>query len=89
MLLDDDVLDLMKVFSELYARSKGKATFSTTPNEVQTFLRLLLATGYSSAPHQRLYWSLDEDVSNGAMASFMMRNHLTKLMRYLCVSDIA
>ncbi|XP_070211058.1 piggyBac transposable element-derived protein 3-like [Littorina saxatilis] len=41
---DEDVLEMIVEYSELYARSKGNDAFSTTPDEIRAFIGILLFT---------------------------------------------
>lgn len=87
LFFDEDVLEMIVEYSELYARSKGNDTFSTTPDEIRAFIGILLVTGYSPAPRRKLYWSRDSDVHNEAISSAMTRNRFLEIMKYLHVSD--
>lgn len=84
---DQEVLEIITEFSKMYARSKGNMAFSTTPEELQTFLAILLLSGYSPVLRRRMYWSSEEDVSKEAVQSAMSRNRFEELMRYLHVKD--
>ena len=72
-----------------YTRSKGNTQFSTIPDEVRAFSAIIFVSGYSPAPHRKMYWSHDEDVHNKAIAAFMTRNCFCEMMKYLHVSDNA
>ena len=87
LFFDEDVLEMIVEYSELYARSKGNDTFSTTPDEIRAFIGILLVTGYSPAPRRKFYWSRDSDVHNEAISSAMTRNRFLEIMKYLHVSD--
>ena len=71
LFFDDDVVEMIVKFSNMYAQSKGNHSFSTTMQEVRTFLAILMVSGYNRVPWRRLYWSHDDDVRNVAFSSVM------------------
>ena len=86
---DREIVETFAEYSKTYARSKGNMTFSTTPEELQTFLAILLLSGYGPVPRRRLYWSSDEDVGKDCVQSAVSRNRFEEMLRYLHVSDNA
>ena len=86
---DREIFETFAEYSKTYAQSKGNMTFSTTPEELQTFLAILLLSGYGPVPRRRMYWSSDEDVGKDCVQSAMSRNRFEEMLRYLHVSDNA
>ena len=86
---DREILETFAEYSKTYARSKGNMAFSTTPDELQTFLAILLLSGYGPVPRRWMYWSSDEDVGKDCVQSAMSRNRFEEMLRYLHVSDNA
>lgn len=89
MFLDDDLIQDIVDFSQKYARSKGDHSFFTRPEEIRTFLAVLLVSGYSPLPRRKMYWSQDEDVRNIAVTSAIGRDRFDELMKYLHLCDNA
>lgn len=87
LFFDDEVMDMIVEYSMMYAGSKGKHTFSTDANEISVFIAILLISGYSTVPRRRMYWSLDPDVRNDAIADAMTRDRFDEIMRFTHVSD--
>ena len=86
---DREILETFAEYSKTYAWSKGNMTFSTTPEELQTFLANLLLSGYGPVPRRRMYWSSGEDVGKDCVQSAMSRNRFEEMLRCLHVSDNA
>ena len=61
--------------------------FSTTADEIRVFIAILLISGYSEVPRRRMYWSLDTDVRNDAIAEAMTMDRFDEIMRYIHLSD--
>ena len=87
LFFDDDVVEMIVKFSNMYAQSKGNHSFSTTTQEVRTFLAILMVSGYNRVPWRQLYWSHDDDVRNVAISSVITRDRFDEMMRYLHISD--
>ena len=54
---DNGVIQMIVTYSELYARSTDKNTFSSTPDEMRAFLWVLLVLDYSPEPRRYLHWT--------------------------------
>ena len=80
---------MIVTYSELYAQSKGNNTFSSTPDEMRTFLGVLLVSDYSSELRCYLHWTLADDAHNEAIASAFTRNRFEEIMKYIHLSDNA
>ena len=53
------------------------------------FDAIIFVSGYGPAPRRQMYWFLDENVHNEAIAASMTRNRFREMMKYLHVSDNA
>ena len=82
----DDVIDFIQEHSEGYVAFKENHSFKFTPDEIRTFLAILLVSGYSTDPRGRIYWSNDTEARNAAIASSMARARFDEIMRYCHVS---
>lgn len=89
LFFDDDVIEMMRLNTNSYARQKGNHLFDVSPEEVKTFLAILLTSGYSVLPRRRMYWEQNNDVHNAAVSSAMARNRFEEIMQYLHVADNA
>lgn len=87
LFFDEDVFELITTKTIQYARSKGNHTFTTTAGEIQSFIGILLISGYTSVPRRRMYWSYDKDIHNEAISSAMSRDRFDEIQRYLHLSD--
>ncbi|KAK0061994.1 piggyBac transposable element-derived protein 3 [Biomphalaria pfeifferi] len=54
---------------------------------MQCFIGVLLLSGYTVVPRRRMYWSLDQDVRNEAVAKAMSRNRFDEILRYFHPAD--
>ena len=78
---------MIEAYSKLYARSKGNNAFSTTPDEMRAFLKVLLVSDYSPEPRRYLHWTLADDMHNEAIVSVFTRNRFEEIMKYIHLSD--
>lgn len=87
LFFDEEIIELIVNNTMKYARQKGNHTFTTTNNEMRSFLAILLLSGYSSLPRRRMYWQQEDDVMNVAVSSVMARNRFEEILQYLHVAD--
>lgn len=87
LFFDDEVLEMLVTNTQLYAGSKGRHGFTTTKEEMKTFIAILLVSGYSPVPRRRMYWSFDDDIRNEAVSKAMTRDRFEEMMRYMHISD--
>lgn len=88
LFFDDEVIDYLVEQTNLYAsRDKGDHSFVTTRKEFQTFLAILLLSGYNQLPRRHLYWSRSSDCHNAAVSSAMSRNRFYSMMQNLHLAD--
>lgn len=84
---DDDVVEKMCYFTQIYAQQKGNHHFTVSVQEMRAFLGILLASGYAPLPRRKMYWEQQNDVNNAAISSTMSRNWFEEILQYLHVSD--
>ncbi|XP_039287939.1 piggyBac transposable element-derived protein 3-like [Nilaparvata lugens] len=87
LLYDDEVLDLICDFSNLYAFQNGEPNFKVEKNEMRVFLAILLISGYCQVPRLRMYWDERPDTNNKAIADAMSRNRFIQIMKYFHACD--
>ena len=87
LFFDDDVIDMIVNYSMMYAGSKGKHGFSVSIDEIRVFFAILLISGYSKVPRRRMYWSLESDIRNDAIAGVMTRDRFDDIMRHIHLND--
>ena len=61
LLFNDEICSLIACETERYA-SQQNEVIHLTQQEIETFVGILLLTGYNCRSRQRLYWSKDDDV---------------------------
>lgn len=86
-IFDDEVLTMIIQYTQTYAAQKNIHDFKISAVELQTFLGILLLSGYHSLPRERLYWSLDEDCNVPIVSKSMSRNRFLEIKRYLHFCD--
>nr|CAH7764813.1 unnamed protein product [Callosobruchus chinensis] len=63
------------------------STFELSVNEVKVFFAILMISGYSPKPRRDMYWSLDADLRNEAIADAMPRNRFREILKYIHFAD--
>ena len=61
LLFNVKIRDLIATETKRYASHQNEL-FYLQHHEIDTFIGIILLSGYSSRPRQRLYWSKDNDV---------------------------
>lgn len=88
MFWPNDFLEYVKRQSELYAKQcNATSRFEATVDELKLFLAVLMISGYSSLPRRDMYWSLDGDIKNEAVAHSMPRNRFREILKNLHFAD--
>lgn len=54
---------------------------------MKLFIGILLLTGYHKLPCERLYWSLDADLSVPSVSNVMSRNRFQDIKKYLHLAN--
>ena len=84
----EEFFEYVKDQSELYARQCNATNkYEISMNELKLFFAVLMISGYSSLPRREMYWSLDLDIRNEAVAQAMSRNRFRDLLKNLHFVD--
>ena len=86
LFFDEDVLNLMCEHSVIYASQKGNHGFMIAPNEMKTFLGIILLSGYCVLPRRRIYWEQADDVGSASVTCAMSRNRFEEILQFLHLS---
>ena len=62
-------------------------SLSLSDQELKAFIGILLYSGYSPLPSERMYWSNDDDLSRPIVRQAMTRSEYLKIKSYLHVQD--
>ena len=62
LLFNEEIFNLIACETERYASQRNEV-IHLTPHKMETFVGILLLTGYNSRPRQRLYWRKNDDIS--------------------------
>ena len=73
--------------SNKYAQSKGNHVFEMTPERLQSFIAILLLSGYSPMPRQDMYWQMRDDSYNRLVSNLMTKNEFEATKQYLHLAD--
>jgi len=79
-------IDKIVTESNLYASQKN-VPLDTTPEEVRTYLGIVIFMGYHSLPSIRSYWSNDPNLFCERVAKVMTVKRFLKLTRFLHLND--
>ena len=88
LFLDDEVVDLIVVLSNLYASGKG-TDLRLTSTEFKCFLGIIFLSGYVAVPRRRMFWEKRSDAHNVLVSEAMRRNRFEAIFSYLQVADNA
>ncbi|KAJ8909335.1 hypothetical protein NQ315_013451 [Exocentrus adspersus] len=86
-LFSNDVFQLIRDQTILYAQQKNRHDFSVTIDEIKNFIGILLLSGYHKLPQQKMYWSLDEDLGVEIVSKCMSRNRFLEIKKFLHFAD--
>ena len=79
----DEVLTMIKGFTEKYAAEKNNQHFSISINELKVFFSIILLSGYVKCRNRRMYWESSPDTHNIAVSSAMSRNRFDEIMKFI------
>ncbi|XP_011927637.1 PREDICTED: piggyBac transposable element-derived protein 3 isoform X8 [Cercocebus atys] len=88
LFLDDEVIELIVKYSNLYADSKG-VHLGLTSSEFKCFLGIIFLSGYVSVPRRRMFWEQRTDVHNVLVSAAMRRDRFETIFSNLHVADNA
>jgi hypothetical protein len=87
LMFDDDLVKLIIEQSIMFAGQCNAPDFTLTAQDLDTFIGLLMYTGYNRLPRQRMYWSHDVDLKNDFVSNAMTRNRFEQIKKYLHFAD--
>ena len=85
LFMTDKLID--HICKEIYAPQKGNHTFKIEPNELKSFLAVLLSNGYIPHPRRSMYWEMLSESRNSIVASLFIRNRFLDVLQYLHLAD--
>ena len=83
----DEIIQQIVTESMRYAGQKNDVSFAVTTEDIETFVGILLLSGYHSLPRERMYWNRDEDVKIPFVSSCMSRNRFSHIKKYLHLAN--
>lgn len=84
---DDEVLQLIKVQSELYAHQQNRLNFRLPIHILKRFLGFLLFSGYHRLPREEMYWENAEDSGISLIRSALTRQEYRDAKRNIHFAD--
>ena len=87
LFMTDKLIDHICKETNAYAAQKGNHTFKIEPNELKSFLAVLLLSGYIPYPRRSMYWEMSSDSRNTIVASLFTRNRFLDVLHYLHLAD--
>jgi DNA excision repair protein ERCC-6 len=88
LFLDDEVVELIVTYSNLYAASKG-INLGLTRYKLKCFLGVIFLSGYVSVPRRRMFWEQRTDAHNALVSAAMRRDCFETIFSNLHVADNA
>ena len=85
--MTDKLIDHICKETNAYAAQKGNHTFKTEPNELKSFLAVLLLSGYIPYPRRSMYWEMSSDSRNTIVTSLLTKNRFLDVLQYLHLAD--
>ena len=85
--MTDKLIDHICKETNAYAAQKGNYTFKIEPNELKSFLAVLLLSGYIPYPRGSMYCEMSSDSRNTIFASLSTRNRFLDVLQYLHLAD--
>lgn len=88
LFLDDEIIDIVVNYSNLYATGKG-INLNLTSSELKCLLGVIFLSGYVQVPRRRLFWEQRLDAHNILVSSAMRRDRFETIFSNLHVADNA
>uniref|UniRef100_H0XLL7 PiggyBac transposable element-derived protein domain-containing protein n=1 Tax=Otolemur garnettii TaxID=30611 RepID=H0XLL7_OTOGA len=88
LFLDDEVVELIVMYSNLYAAGKG-VHLGLTGSKLKCFLGIIFLSGYVSVPRRCMFWEQRTDVYNGLVSAAMRCDCFEIIFSNLQVADNA
>ena len=86
LLFNDEIRDLIATETKRYASHQNEL-FYLQQHEIDTFIGIILLTGYNSRPRQRLFWSRDDDVAIPLISRSMSRKRFEDIKNFIHFTD--
>ena len=86
-IFSDDVLSMIRSFTNKYAKRKGDFGFDVSVDELKVFFSVMLLSGYVKCRSRRMYWEAAADTHNEAVSNAITRNRFDEIMKYIYVYD--
>jgi hypothetical protein len=87
LLFDNDITQMICDYTMIYAHQKGAHAFNVNPDDINTFIGILLSSGYVVMPRRKMYWEQTEDVKIDGISTAMSRNRFEEILQYVHLSD--
>jgi len=88
LFLDDGVIELIVIYSNLYAASKN-VNLGLTSSEFKCFLGIIFLSGYVSVLRRRMFWEQRTDAHNVLVSAAMRHDCFETIFSNLHVADNA
>ena len=85
--MTDKLIDHICEETNTYAAEKGNHTFKIDSNEMNSFLAVLLLSGYIPYVRRSMYWETCLDSRNTIVASLFTRNRFLNCLQYFHLAD--
>nr|CAH7758611.1 unnamed protein product [Callosobruchus chinensis] len=86
LFIDDEVINLIVKFSNLYAMQHNRQGDITT-SEIRCFIGILLLSGYNWFPRRSMYWENSNDGGNKLVSSAISRDRFNFVTQNLHLND--
>ena len=80
---DSEVYDLILAETIRYAHQLGDKKFKLEIGDLKTFIGILIVSSYCKVSRKRMYWQVNSDSHNEAIANAMARDTFHAIERYL------
>ena len=87
LFMTDKLIDHICKETNAYTAQEGNYTFKIEPNELKSFLAVLLLSGYIPYHRRSIYWEMSSDSRNTIVASLFTRNRFLDVLQYLLLAD--
>jgi DNA excision repair protein ERCC-6 len=88
LFLDDEVIELIVMYSNLYAASKD-VSLGLTSSEFKCFLGIIFLSGYVSVSRRRMFWEQRTDAHNVLVSAAMRHDRFETIFYNFHVADNA
>ena len=86
LLFNDEIRNLIATETKRYA-SQQNESYYLQQLKIDTFIGIILLTGYNSRPRQRLYWSKADNVAIPLISRSMSRKRFEDMQKFIHFAD--